>query len=380
MERTEVIVIGAGIIGLAVARKLAVMGRDVLILEGAQAFGTGNSARNSEVIHAGIYYPKDSMKAQLCAPGREALYRYCESRGIPHRRCGKLIVDNIGGSRQELESIMEAGIANGVSDLELWDSSRLARLGFGLSASAAIWSPSTGIVDSHQLMLALLGEAEAAGASLVLNSPVVSGTADRDGIALSVGGAEPVQISANTVINCAGMSAMTVAAAIEGLPVDTIPKLEMAKGSYFSYQAQVPFDRLIYPLPAPGGLGIHLTLDIAGQARFGPDVEWVNGENYEVNESRRAAFEAAVASYWPAIDGSKLLPAYAGIRAKVRPEGKPYHDFVFSGPSDHGVEGLINLYGIESPGLTSCLAVADHVAAMIYGIFANSDSSAASRA
>ena len=365
-ELLDCVVIGAGVIGLAVARRLALAGYDVTILETENAFGTQTSARNSEVIHAGIYYPNDGQKAALCVPGKWMLYDYCRSRGIDHKQCGKYIVASHSGQLQELESINANGVKNGVDDLLFLDETEIKKRQSWLRAYAAIWSPSTGIVDSHQLMMSLLADVEAHGGTLVVNARVLSMEVGENSHHLRIDNAgESLTVGAKMVVNAAGLGAVPLAHNISGLNRSFIPDIEYAKGSYFSYSGPTPFDSLIYPVPTPGGLGIHLTLDQAGQARFGPDVEWVDGIDYKVNEAAKPKFLAEIADYWPSVEAEKLLPAYSGIRAKVMAKGKSYHDFVFSGPVDHGIEGLINLFGMESPGLTSCLAIAEKVYALI---------------
>lgn len=362
MEEIGCAVIGAGVIGLAVARALAARGREVLILEAEGAFGTGISARNSEVIHAGIYYPAGSLKARLCVAGRGRLYAYCGERGIPHRRCGKLIVAGDEAQRGQLDRIAAAAAANGVDDLQPLSRDEARALEPALECSAALLSPSTGIIDSHALMLSLLGDAERDGAVLALNSPVHGGIVTNDGITLEIGGAEAMRIHAGIVVNCAGLGAQAVACGLRGLPAAMVPPLHYAKGNYYSLAGRAPFSRLIYPVPEAAGLGVHLTLDLGGQARFGPDVEWVERLDYGVDPRRADAFYAEVRRYWPQLPDGALLPAYAGIRPKPHAPGQAACDFLISGPADHGIPGLVNLFGIESPGLTACLALADQVA------------------
>lgn len=357
----ECVVIGAGVIGLAVARALAVSGREVLLLEAEDAIGTQTSSRNSEVIHAGIYYPSDSNKAALCLPGKQMLYEYCRSRGVHYQQCGKLIVATSPGQTEGLQQIYAAGLKNGVNDLAMITAAEAQQRAPGIAADAAIWSPSTGIVDSHALMLALLGDFENAGGTLALKSKIQSISVLKTGLRICLASDGDFELNANMVINSAGLGAIPLAKLIDGLSSKYIPSIEFAKGSYFSYSGAHPFDCLIYPMPTPGGLGTHLTLDQAGQARFGPDVEWVSKEDYSVSEAKLEGFYQAVRDFWPDVKKTALSPAYAGIRAKCMPQGKGYHDFIFSGPAQHGIKGLINLFGMESPGLTSCLAIADHV-------------------
>ena len=363
MERIDCAVIGAGIVGLAVARALAARGHEVLVLESEGAIGTGISARNSEVIHAGIYYATGSLKARLCIAGRTLLYRYCAENGVAHRRCGKLVVATGEYQHAQLDRIAAAARANGVNDLERLDSGAARALEPQLECSAALLSPSTGIVDSHGLMLALLGDAERDGAVLALRTPVLGGRTDAAGIVLEAGiGSDATTLLARRVINCAGLGAQGVALALSGLPADRVPPLHYAKGNYYALAGRAPFSRLIYPVPEAAGLGVHLTLDLGGQARFGPDVEWVDAIDYAVDPRRADAFYAEVRRYWPALADGALQPAYAGIRPKPHAPGAPAADFLVSGPTQHGVDGLVCLYGIESPGLTSCLALADLVA------------------
>lgn len=371
-EHVDAVVIGAGVVGLACARALARAGREVLILERHADIGTETSSRNSEVIHAGIYYPQGSAKARLCVQGKVRLYEFCEAHGVAHKRCGKLIVANGPAQELRLQEIKQRAVANGVSDLEWLDVGQVRELEPRLKCTAALLSPSTGIVDSHELMLALLGEAENHGAVLALNTPVVSGAVNADGIELAVGGAEPMRLQATLVVNAAGLFAQALAGNLQGLPGDTIPPAHFAKGNYYALSGRSPFSRLVYPVPEPGGLGVHLTLDMAGQARFGPDVQWLDaaaGEidsiDYSVAAQRADGFYAAIRSYWPGLPDNSLQPAYAGVRPKVVGPGQGDGDFVIQGPAVHGVNGLVNLYGIESPGLTACLAVANAVCAAV---------------
>jgi L-2-hydroxyglutarate oxidase LhgO len=368
MDKIDCAVIGAGVIGLAVARKLAAAGREVLILESENAFGTGISARNSEVIHAGIYYAAGSLKARLCVAGRRMLYAYCAERGIGHRRCGKLIVAPRAYQLARLDGIAAASRGNGVDDLQFLSRNEARALEPALECTAALLSPSTGIIDSHALMLSLLGDAERDGAVLALNSPVRGGRVDRDGIMLEAGvGAGETAILAQSVVNCAGLGAQNIARALRGLAPASVPPLHYAKGNYYALAGRAPFSRLIYPVPEAAGLGVHLTLDLGGQARFGPDVEWIDNIDYAVAPERADAFYAEVRRYWPQLADGALLPAYAGIRPKPHVPGAPACDFLVSGPAEHGVPGLVNLYGIESPGLTASLALADHAVASLSG-------------
>ena len=367
MERIDAVVIGAGVIGLAVGRALACEGLETVVLEQADAFGTVTSSRNSEVIHAGLYYPSGSLKATLCVAGRDRLYAYCTEKGIAHRRCGKLLVASGDAQRAKLAQIHSQGRRNGVDDLQWLDASQLHALEPQLRADSALWSPSTGIVDSHGLMLALLGDFEAAGGALALRSPVEAIVAGSDAHRLQVGGEAPMALVARVVVNAAGLWAPALAQRITGLAGEHVPRGRYAKGNYFSLAAKSPFTHLIYPTPEAAGLGVHLTLDLAGQARFGPDVQWIepatpDAIDYRVDASRAAAFEAAIRSYWPGLPDHALQPAYSGVRPKLEAaNGSALVDFVVQGAAEHGIAGLLNLYGIESPGLTACLAIADEV-------------------
>jgi L-2-hydroxyglutarate oxidase LhgO len=363
MENIDTVIIGAGVVGLALARELALKGRETLVLEAAARFGTGISARSSEVIHAGIYYPHGSLKARLCVAGRERLYEFCRKRGVAHRRCGKLIVATHASQLSALEALARAAHLNGVELIAL-EGAAARRLEPELACAAALHSPLTGIIDSQGLMLALLGEAEAHGATFSGGSAVTRVVLEAQGAAIGVNGCEPT-LRAHTLINCAGLNATALAALMEGLPGDSVPQAYLAKGSYFALNARAPFRHLIYPLPEPGGLGIHLTLDLGGQARFGPDVEWVDSVSYEVSPQRAAKFDAAIRAYWPALPNGALSPAYAAVRPRIFGPGEPVADFRIDDAAVHGVPGLINLFGIESPGLTASLALASEVAARI---------------
>jgi L-2-hydroxyglutarate oxidase LhgO len=358
----DCLVIGAGVVGLAVARALARAGREVIVVEAEDAIGTGTSSRNSEVIHAGIYYLTGLAKARLCVDGKALLYDFCGEYGVPHQRCGKLIVAANVTETSKLAALEAQARANGVDDL-VWLTGDEARgLEPALKAERAILSPSTGIVDSHALMLALRGDAEAHGAMVALATPVVSGRAENGRIVVETGGVEPMRLAAALVINAAGLGAQAVARAIAGVPAEKIPALHLAKGSYFALSAGSPFSRLVYPMPADGGLGVHLTLDLAGQARFGPDVEWIETIDYSVDPRRCESFYAAIRTYWPDLPDGALQPAYAGVRPKIARPGGSATDFLIQTEAGHGVPGLINLFGIESPGLTASLAIARDIA------------------
>ncbi len=358
MDQVDIAVIGAGVVGLAIARELALRGREVVIIEAAGAIGTGISSRNSEVIHAGLYYPAGSLKARLCVRGKALLYDYCAARGIAHRRCGKLVVATRPEDVVRLQALAASGAANGVDDLRLLSRAETLALEPALQAAGALLSPSSGIVDSHGLMTALLGDAEQAGAMLALASPVTGGRRDGDGWRLQVG--SDFAIGARVVINAAGLFAAQVAASL-GTPA---PALRFARGHYFSLAGRAPFSRLIYPLPVDGGLGVHLTLDLGGQARFGPDVQWLPDTDpatlaYAVDPALAPAFEAEVRGYWPGLPAGALQPAYSGIRPKLGGPGEAAPDFRI----DTDTPGLVQLFGIESPGLTAALALAEDVAA-----------------
>jgi len=365
MDRVDCVVIGAGVVGLATARALALAGHEVVIVEALDAIGSVTSSRNSEVIHAGLYYPPGSLKARLCVEGRQALYAYCESHGVAHRRCGKLIVAVEVQQGEGLARIEATARANGVADLQWLDARQASELEPALRCTQALLSPSTGIVDSHALMLALLGDAERAGAVLALNSPVVSGAVSADGITLAIGGAEPMQLAARCVVNSAGLDAPRVAASIDGLAQRHVPRAHLCKGSYFALSGRAPFSRLIYPLPDNAGLGVHLTLDLAGQGRFGPDTEWVDAIDYAVDARRCDGFATSIRRWWPTLRDGALSPAYSGMRPKIVGPHDPAADFVIQGPAVHGVPGLVNLFGIESPGLTASLAIGDAVLAAL---------------
>ena len=372
-ETIDCAVIGAGVVGLAIARALALSGRDVIILESADAIGTGTSSRNSEVIHAGIYYPNNSLKALMCVRGRKLLYEYCQSHGVEHRRIGKLLVATTDDQLEPLDKLRASAAANGVDDLEAVDRASLKKMEPELRAVGAYLSPSTGIIDSHGLMLSYQGDAEDAGAMIAFNSPVIKGHIENNAITLSIGGAEPMTLSCQTVINSAGLFAQHIAASLDGMPRERVPPCHFAKGNYFTLSGRAPFSRPIYPIPEAAGLGIHLTLDLGGQAKFGPDVEWINDKpwledanhianiDYTVDPLRNPRFYEAIRTYWPGLPDDALLPGYAGMRPKIQAPDEAAKDYMIQGPNDHGVNGLVNLYGIESPGLTSSLAIAEEI-------------------
>lgn len=366
-EKVDCVVIGAGVVGLATARALAKRGHETLVLEAEGAIGTGTSSRNSEVIHAGIYYTPGSAKATLCVAGKHLLYAYCEARGVDHRRCGKLIVAADQEQAKALEKIEAIARANGVNDLRRLTAAEAKAMEPAVSCVAALLSPSTGIVDSHGLMLALQGDIEEAGGTVALRAPVRRGRCDLHAIHLEAGNDDVIEVSARIVINSAGLYAQELARRIEGLPAASVPSPVYAKGCYYVLQGKAPFRRLIYPIPVPGGLGVHLTLDLAGQARFGPDVEWVEKFDYSVDPARAERFYRAIRNYWPDLPDGALHPGYAGIRPQLRHPGGPAVDFLIQGPEAHGVPGLVNLYGIESPGLTASLAIGEHVAKLAEG-------------
>jgi L-2-hydroxyglutarate oxidase LhgO len=369
VEEVDCVVVGAGVVGLAVARALALAGREVIVLEAAEGIGTETSSRNSEVIHAGIYYPANSLMARFCVAGRRRLYAYCAEKGVPHSNCGKLIVATSAREDAMLAGIKQRAETNGVEGMRVLSAAEAIALEPNLSCTSALLSPATGIIDSHNFMVALQGDAENAGAVTVFFSPVTGGRAVGRGaggapegnIEIDVGGADPMTLRCRLLVNSAGLHAPALASRIAGMPSDRVPTAYYAKGNYFTLSGRSPFSRLIYPVPVPGGLGVHLTVDLGGQARFGPDVQWIDEIDYTVDPSRADSFYAAVRTYWPALKDGALQPGYAGIRPKTVPKSAPGQDFVVQGPQSHGVAGLINLFGIESPGLTASLAIADHV-------------------
>jgi L-2-hydroxyglutarate oxidase LhgO len=362
MIELDCVVIGGGVVGLAIARRLAIAKREVVLLESEPLTGSITSSRNSEVIHAGLYYPTGSRKAELCVRGKQALYAYCRERQIPHRQCGKLVVASSPAEVAYLEKLLAQALANGVDDCRVIDAGELRALEPQIEGHAALLSPSTGIIDSHGLMEAYITDIEFHGGIVVVNSPVLDGELVADGVVLSVGGSDPFRAKARIVINAAGLGAWSVSTGLQGLDPATIPQRHFAKGSYFSLSGKAPASRLIYPVPEVGGLGVHLTLDLAGQARFGPDVEWTDVPNYDVEPARAEKFYAAIRRYWPHLQDDALQPAYAGVRPKTSgPAAGGGGDFIIQGPAETGHSAYVALYGIESPGLTASLAIADDV-------------------
>jgi L-2-hydroxyglutarate oxidase LhgO len=365
-DRVECIVIGAGVIGLAVARKMAMLGKEVLVLEEADAIGTVTSARNSEVIHAGLYYPEGSLKARLCVAGRAMMYDYLNERDITHQRCGKLIVATSTAEEEAMDAVLAKARINGVDDMVRISGADARAMEPDLVCTSALYSPSTGILDTHAYMLSLQGDAENRGATVAFLSTVTGGRIDNDKITLTVSGVDgTMELTCDILINSAGLGAQKIAAAISGFPADKVPPLRYAKGNYFTLAGKAPFKHLVYPLPSNDGLGTHYTRDLGGQGRFGPDVEWVDELDYEVDPSRADGFYAAIRKYWPDLPDNALNPAYSGIRPKVQIPGQPPADFIIQDATTHGVKGMVNLFGIESPGLTSSLAIADEVAARL---------------
>ncbi|OTP76573.1 NAD(P)/FAD-dependent oxidoreductase [Caballeronia sordidicola] len=365
MDRIECVVIGAGVVGLAVARAMAARGREVIVLEAGEAVGIGTSSRNSEVIHAGLYYPRGSLKAELCVRGRAMLYEYCDGHGVPYNRCGKLLVATARNQLPQLAAIQQKAVENGVLDLVRVSGADAMALEPHLHCVEAMLSPQTGIIDSHQFMLALQGDAERDGATVAFHTPVTQIDARDRCFIVETGGDAPLRFQADCVINSAGLFANDIARRIRGLDARHVPPLYFAKGNYFSVSGRTPFDRLIYPMPNEAGLGVHLTIDMGGQAKFGPDVEWIQKIDYSVDAQRATGFYAAIRAYWPDLPDDALQPAYAGIRPKLSGPGQPAADFIIQGRAAHGVAGLVNLFGIESPGLTASLAIAEKVARML---------------
>ncbi len=365
MDRVGCIVIGAGVVGLAIARALALRGIEVVLAEREGAIGTHTSSRNSEVIHAGIHYPQGSLKARLCTRGRAQLYNYAAARGLPHRRCGKLIVATSAAQLADLERISAQAAASGVA-LQPLSAAQAQALEPALACHGALLSPDTGIVDSHALMAALLADAESAGALLSLGTAVTGVEPKAAGFVVHTESAgQPFALAAERVVNAAGLWASDIARATLGLDLAHVPATHYARGNYFAAPGHAAFSRLVYPVPEPGGLGVHLTLDLGGAMRFGPDVEWIEAVDYRVNPARRAYFETEIRRYWPGLPPGALQPAYCGIRPKITGPEQPSADFRIDGPAVHGLPGLVNLFGIESPGLTASLAIAEHVAGLL---------------
>ena len=362
MEKVDCVVVGAGVIGLAVARALALAGREVIVLEKHDCIGNEMSSRNSEVIHAGIYYPRSSLKARFCVDGRNRLYEYCETHNLPFRRCGKFIIATDQQQQPQLQRLLENARANGVDDLVPLDRAEMQSRAPRIRCMSALWSPSTGILDSHAYLLALQGDLEDAGGVIVFDSTVNGGSVSNGLLELVVqSGADDFRLAANTVVNCAGLGGDRLARAIDGINTETLPTYSYAKGNYFSHAGESPFTSLVYPVPNEYGLGVHVTLDMSGGIRFGPDVEWVDEIGYEVDPARGDSFYQAIRSYWPELEDGSLYPAYSGIRPKINGKGLPAVDFQVQDQGQHGVAGLINLFGIESPGLPASLALADYV-------------------
>jgi len=357
----QVLVVGAGVVGLAAARALAIAGHEVVVAEAMNTIGTGVSSRNSEVIHAGLYYSTGSLRAVHCPRGRRMLYGFCASHGVPHRKCGKLVVAAQAGEIARLQAIHAQAVANGVEGVAIISAQEAQKLEPALSCVAAMISPETGVVDSHRFMLALRGDLEDHGGAIAFNTPIERLERSRGGWQARFGGSDPQSIAVDAVVNCAGLGAQRLARATAGYPCERIPRLVLAKGNYFNYSGRPAFSRLIYPVPVPGGLGVHVTLDLAGRMRFGPDVEWIESENYDVASERAQSFYASIRKYWPALPDNSLAPDYAGIRPKLSGPGEPAVDFMVEGPAQHGLAGLVSLFGIESPGLTCALPLAAQV-------------------
>src|SRR6476661_2804683 len=361
--RMQVLVVGSGVVGLAVARAVAIAGHEVIVAEAAAAIGTGVSSRNSEVIHAGLYYPTGSSRAYHCTRGRRMLYAFCASHGVPHRKCGKLVVATNESERERLAAVHKQAEINGVEGIEIIEATAARRLEPELACVAAMRSPETGIIGSHGYMLALRGDLEDHGGMIAFGSPIERLRPARGGgWGAAVGGSDAQWLSFDAVINCAGLGAQRLARATEGYPVARVPRLVLAKGNYFSFAGRPAFSRLIYPVPVPGGLGVHVTLDLAGRMRFGPDVEWIEEENYDVTPARAAAFYKGIRAYWPKLPDNSLAPDYAGMRPKLTGAGEPAADFMLQGPQQHGLERMVHMFGIESPGLTCALSLAEEVA------------------
>ncbi len=361
MEHVDAVVVGAGVVGLAVARALAMAGVETIVVEAEDMIGTGTSSRNSEVIHAGIYYPTGSLKARTCVAGKAMLYGYAETKGVPFRRCGKLIVATSEAQNQTLQQIKAKAAANGVDDLRWLSPEEVRALEPEVACTGALLSPSTGIIDSHSLMLAYQGDAEDHGAFLAFNAPLLQGRIAGGRFELEIGGDEPMALSSSMLVNAAGLFAPDIARKLDGLDQSLVPRGHYAKGNYYTLMGARPFKHLVYPVPEEGGLGVHVTIDLGGQVKFGPDVEWIDELNYDVDLRRADAFYDVIRSYYPGLKDGAIEPGYAGIRPKLSGKGEPAADFVIQGPADHGIPGLINLLGIESPGLTASMAIAEQV-------------------
>jgi L-2-hydroxyglutarate oxidase LhgO len=365
LNSMQVLVVGAGVVGLAVARAAALVGHDVIVAEATRGVGNGVSSRNSEVIHAGMYYPTGSLRAHHCPRGRRMLYDYCASHGVPHRKCGKLIVATSAAELPRIEAIQKQGVTNGVEGLVLIEAAAAKKLEPALACVAAIDSPETGIVDSHRFMLALRGDMEDCGGMIAFGTPIERLAPVAGGWEVAFGSDDSQTLRVDAVVNSAGLGAQKLARATEGYPPARVPKLVLAKGNYFGFSGRPVFSRLIYPVPIVGGLGVHVTLDLAGRMRFGPDVEWIAEENYDVDPGRAQSFYAAIRTYWPGLPDDALVPDYSGIRPKLTGPGEPAADFLIDGPAQHGLPRLVHLFGIESPGLTSALSLAEVVVSQL---------------
>ena len=362
----QILVVGAGVVGLAVARAAAQKGHEVIVAERTGGIGNGVSSRNSEVIHAGMYYPTGSLRAYHCPRGRQMLYEFCASHGVPHKKCGKLIVATEDAELAKMEALLQQGIANGVENFTMIDAREARRREPELHCVAALHSPETGIVDTHQLMIALHGDLEDAGGAIAFETKIDRIALGRSGWTVHHSGGSTGELEVDAVINAASLGAQTLAKDTEGYPLERVPPLHLARGNYFSYAGRPVFSQLIYPAPrGDGGLGTHVTLDLAGRMRFGPDVEWIEAEDYTVNAARAGSFYGSIRRYWPHLPDDSLVPDYAGIRPKVTGPGQTAADFIIEGPAEHGLPGQVHLFGIESPGLTSSLSLAEDVLARL---------------